>query len=100
MKRTDIPNLTPDQCDTELVMMDIRTLLQKARKASDIAHTTGDELFKTLNDLCIDLEIPTAAENASTLEEAITCYISYNEYNLRGLMKEIRAQYEKQSKED
>ena len=34
------------------------------------------------------------AENASNLKEAICCYLSYNEYTLDGILREIRSAYE------
>lgn len=38
-------------------------------------------------------EIPSAAENAENLEEAICCFIDYGEYSVSGIMREVRAAY-------
>lgn len=47
-----------------------------------------------LEDMCIDQdEIPSAAENAENLEEAICCFIDYGEYSVSGIMREVRAAY-------
>lgn len=44
--------------------------------------------------MCIDPdEIPSAAENADNLEEAICCFIDYGEYSVSGIMREVRAAY-------
>lgn len=40
-------------------------------------------------------EHPTAAENATTLEEAIACYVQYGEYTRSGIMREVMAAYTK-----
>ena len=43
-----------------------------------------------LDEIGVDTEAyKTKTENASNLQQAISCYISYNEYSLNGLMKEI-----------
>lgn len=38
----------------------------------------------------VNLEGSTKAENAICLDEAINCYIQYNEYDLTNIMKEIK----------
>lgn len=38
----------------------------------------------------VNLEGSTEAENANCLDEAINCYIQYNEYDLTNIMKEIK----------
>lgn len=44
--------------------------------------------------MCIDPDkIPSAAENAENLEEAICCFIDYGEYSVSGIMREVRAAY-------
>lgn len=51
-------------------------------------------VFDALEDMCIDPdEIPSAAENAENLEEAICCFIDYGEYSVSGIMREVRAAY-------
>jgi len=43
-------------------------------------------------------EIPSAAENAENLEEAICCFIDYGEYSVSGIMREVRAAYKEAEK--
>ena len=51
-------------------------------------------VFDAIEDMCIDPdEIPSAAENAENLEEAICCFIDYGEYSVSGIMREVRAAY-------
>lgn len=45
------------------------------------------EIFDELTNEC--LELPTDAENADTVEDAICCYIQYGEYNPEDIWKEI-----------
>ena len=94
MKRSDIPNLTPEQCADELLFLEIEKLLKKARNANQKADVALRDVFKVLEDSCIELNVPTDAENADDLEQAINCYVYYGEFNLKSLMKEIRKQYQ------
>ena len=45
------------------------------------------EIFDELPNEC--LELPTDAENADTVEDAICCYIQHGEYNPEDIWKEI-----------
>ena len=45
------------------------------------------EIFDELSNEC--LELPTNAENADTVEDAICCYIQYGEYSPENIWKEI-----------
>ena len=73
----------------------LRKGIETAKELQDKATEAVDLIFKALDDLGIDpAKYSTAAENASNLEEAISCYISYGEYSVDGLMKEIRKAYE------
>lgn len=45
------------------------------------------EIFDELPNEC--LELPTDAENADTVEDAICCYIQYGEYSPENIWKEI-----------
>ena len=59
-----------------------------------IARECEYAVFDALEDMCIDPgEIPSAAENAENLEEAICCFIDYGEYSVSGIMREVRAAY-------
>lgn len=93
MKRENIVEMTPEECSDELVMMSIKKLLQKARKKSKESDEALRTVYKAIEDMCIDLDAHSDAENADTLEEAINCYVQYGEYNLTDLLKEIRQQY-------
>lgn len=73
----------------------LRKGIEIAKELQDKAIEAEDLIFKALDDLGIDpAKYNTAAENASNLAEAISCYISYGEYSVDGLMKEIRKAYE------
>lgn len=93
MKRKNISEMTSEECSDELVMMSIKILLQKARKKSKESDEALRAVYKAIEDMCIDLDVYSDAENANTLEEAINCYVQYGEYNLTDLLKEIRQQY-------
>ena len=85
--------MTPEQALDELSMMEVQKMLQKARRAYKKAQEAESAVYRQLLDLCLDLDAPTEAENAETLEEAVACYLNYGEFTLSGLMTEIRAQY-------
>ena len=53
-------------------------------------ETIYDEIYKLLSNMKVNLEGSTKAENAICLDEAINCYIQYNEYDLTNIMKEIK----------
>lgn len=73
----------------------LRKGIETAKELQDKATEAEDLIFKALDNLGIDpAKYNTAAENASNLAEAISCYISYGEYSVDGLMKEIRKAYE------
>ncbi len=93
MKRTAISNMTPEQAADELTMMEIKKLLQKAKKAYEKAQEAEAAVFQALEDMCLDLDAPSKAENADRLSDAVTCYLCYGEYSLKGLLSEIWAQY-------
>lgn len=93
MKRADIPNMTARQCADELTLLEVKKLLQKARKASQKAEELQQAVFRSLEDMCIDMDTHSEAEDAETLEEAVTCYLGYGEFGLKNIMREIRAQY-------
>ena len=72
-------------------LKDIRKLIQKARKKSIELNNATQEVFDALSD--IDLCVPTDAENADDLEQAINCYIQYGEFSIDELLNEIKQQY-------
>lgn len=67
--------------------------INKARRIAEKAQLAEEELFEYLDE-CFpntDLEyIPSFAENADNVKHAITCYISYGEYNINGIYEELR----------
>ena len=73
----------------------LRKGIETTKELQDKATETEDLIFKALDNLGIDpTKHNTAAENASNLLEAISCYIHYGEYSIDGLMKEIQKAYE------
>jgi hypothetical protein len=69
-------------------LAEIRSLIEKARNF----EMRKNELITDIYFLLEDYEpenIPSGAENASNLEEAISCFIQYGEYGLESIMKEI-----------
>lgn len=72
---------------------ELRRLIQKARKKSIELNDATQAVFDALSD--IDLYVPTDAENADDLEQAINCYIQYGEYSIDELLDEIKQQCEK-----
>ena len=100
MKRSAISEMTPEQAADELTMMEIKKLIQKAKRAYEKAQAAEAALYKAVDDLCLDLEVPTEAENAENLDQAISCYLHYEEFSLEGLLSEIRAQYIKQGTDE
>ena len=94
MKRTSIPDMSPEQAMDEITMMEVKRLLQKAKKAYEKAQEAEATVFRVLEeDMCLNMETPSKAENAANLGEAVACYLNYGEYSLAGLLAEIRAQY-------
>lgn len=72
------------------ILLEIRTNIKKARKYAKLSEEYETKVFNMLDEIRVDAEAyKTKAENASNLQQAISCYISYNEYSLNGLMKEI-----------
>lgn len=66
--------------------------MQEARKAQQAADEALRLVYDTIKKLYenVDLAmIPTCAENAENLDEAISCYVSYNEYTIEDLIEEI-----------
>lgn len=67
---------------------ELRRLIQKARKKSIELNDATQAVFDALSD--VDLCVPTDAENADDLEQAINCYIQYGEYSIDELLDEIK----------
>ena len=85
-----IYQMTPDDALDKSVEYEL-----KARKASQKADKELQNVYEILENMCIDLETATNAENANNLEEAVNCYVQYGEYSVNGLVEEIMKQYKK-----
>lgn len=93
-----ISEMTPGEALTEQALAVFKCRLEQARKKSAENAAATKAVFDALEDMCIDLnEIPSAAENAENLEEAICCFIDYGEYSVSGIMREIREAYKERT---
>ena len=98
MKRSKISDLTPEEAQDELTFMEFEKALKTARLKALTAQKAEDVVFILLEDMCIDAEcVPSKAENADNLKEAICCYLSYGEYSIAGIMREVREAYGKEN---
>ncbi len=89
--------MTPEECLDDLTFRRFKSLLEKARKKAVEATAASALVFQALEDMCIDAEqIPTGAENANNLLEAVSCYIDYGEYSVAGIMREVKGAYGKE----
>lgn len=96
MKKT-ICDLSPMEAQDELVFSIFERMLKRARNAAIKAQAAEYEVFKALDDMCIDAErFETGAPNAENLSEAISCFIDYGEYSVAGIMREVRGAYGKE----
>lgn len=78
----------------KIVENKIRKLLDEAREAKWQAEEKERELYDAINYHFADPDlqsVPTEAENADNLEQAISCYIQYGEYDIDGIIKELDA---------
>lgn len=92
-----ITDLTPEEAQDELVLMGIEKLIRRAKRAADKSRQATAEVFEALDNMCIDLDTPSEAENAEILGDAVSCYIDYGEFGLSNVMREIRAAYQKEA---
>ena len=101
IKREKIPGLTSEQAADELVFIEFERILRKAKKKVDAARAAEQEVFKALEDMCIDANrTETAAELTDNLREAITCFLSYGKYSFSGIMREVREAYVNQEEKN
>ena len=66
--------------------------IQEAKRAQTSADQALELVYNTIFTLFDDVnlaEIPTEAENADNLEQAISCYVQYGEYDIEKLVDEI-----------
>lgn len=73
---------------------EFKKLLERGRKAHIKADEITQELFNKLEEdiglrSSVLSDIPSNAENADNLEEAIQCYIQYGEYDPDSLWEEL-----------
>lgn len=68
----------------------IKKALQKARRKYIEAEIELNNLYDFLSDINADLEVQTDAENVDTLKEAINCFVQHGEYNIDGILKELK----------
>lgn len=98
--RKQASEITPMEALSEAEIRTFGQRLTQAKTAYNAAHRALERVFQQLEDMCIDpSEIPTGAENACTLEEAINCYLQYGEYTRGGIMREVRAAFAAVEKE-
>ena len=78
---------------------EFKRLLESGRKAHIKAEQAEkrviDCISSVLGDISLD-EIPSAAENADNLEEAIYCYMQYGEYDTDSLWDELQSAVKKE----
>ena len=70
---------------------------RKQEKKCQEADEALRAVYEIIDDMNIDLDAYSYAENASTLGEAINCYVQYGEYTLTDLLEEIERQYNKRN---
>lgn len=93
MNNKRISDMTTDECLVELTMREFSRLLSTAKRRAKAAQEAEQAVFDALENMCIDLDAPSNAENASTIEQAIACYLAHGEYTHEGIIKEVRALY-------
>ena len=76
---------------------EVGKLLKKARALQKKVDEATFCVYQTLESMGIDLEVPTRAENADCLNDAISCYIQYGEFGCRNLILEIKKQLDKEA---
>lgn len=99
--KKQISEMTSEECLDELTFRHFKNLLLKARKKSIESIAASALVYQALDDMCIDADnIPSNAENADSLLDAISCFIDYGEYSVAGIMREIKAAYGMGEKEE
>ena len=92
-----ISEMTTEECNDELVFNLLKNLLNRAREAQIKADAAFRSVMQVLDDMCIEPDhVPSNAENADNLEQAITCYIAYGEYSVAEIMREVKEAYGKE----
>lgn len=91
--KKEIYQMSSDEALNESIKLELKNSLQKARNACKRADEELRKVYNILEDMCIDLDVTTNAENTDNLEQAVNCYVQYGKYNLKGLVSEIMKQY-------
>ena len=83
-----------EESDCDMTKSEFKKLLERGRKAHIKAELITNELFDKLEQdmglrTSILSDIPSNAENADNLEEAIQCYMQYGEYDSDLLWDEL-----------
>lgn len=81
-----------DNTTTRQKLRILENAIRGAKKKAEVAQAAEDRVYEILEDMHINLDAITEAENACNLGEAVSCYLSYGEYDIDGLMREIREQ--------
>ena len=77
-------------------LFELKHLIETARMKTIAAQRAEFDVFTLLENMCGDTSsVPTKAENADNLTDAISCFINYNEYSLDEIMQEIKELYMK-----
>lgn len=84
--------ITESEANTEIAMLSMKNLLQRARKSYQKAAEAADAVYKALENMCIDAEAYGGNCDA-TMNEAISEYIVHGNRNLRKIMDDIREYY-------
>lgn len=64
--------------------------IKAARKAYVKAQEQEAAAFSMIENFIGDIEnFPSDAENATNLQEAISCFLNYGEYDIKGIEKEL-----------
>ena len=92
-RRKRLVDMTTDEIMAEQTLRTIENAIKRAKKKANEAQLAQEQVYALLEDAHVNLDAITQAENSDNLDEAISCYLSYGEYSLDGLMEEIREQY-------
>lgn len=92
-----ISDMTPEECNDEIVFGTFERLLKKARRKQAEAMAARGALYQALEDMCIDscLAVCIGNQNEGTLGAMIESYVKFDEGSIAGIMKEVKGAYGK-----
>ena len=96
MKQKDFSSFAADKQLDGSAIKEFSKLLRIAKQRAVKAQEAENAVFVLLENMIDDLQAKTNAENATTIEEAITCYLSYDEYTHKDIVREVKELYESQ----